>query len=239
MRRIILHRSTPVGRHLPNRPNRTNGRPVSDGRSPPRRSAARGEVGRQHVVALRAVEQVGEALGQRRAGRRWPARPRRGTWPGGPWPGTPSARPGRAGGPGPRRCPTAVCGSTSMPVRACRSRMTSSVASSSTLAASKRGILGDLDRCRRRGSGPSSSAVRPPSRPRSSNSRRSWFDDTWMSIDGLSVGTTSSATSDAGLGPPGEDVVAGSSRSRAGRSARPSARRSSRRRCCRSCRWAP
>jgi hypothetical protein len=36
--------------------------------------------------------------------------------------------------------------------------------------------------------------VRPPSRPRSSNSRRSWFDDTWMSIDGLYVGTTSSAT---------------------------------------------
>ena len=41
-----------------------------------------------------------------------------------------------------------------------------------------------------------SSAVRAPLRPISSNSRRSWFDDTWMSIDGLNVGTTSSATSE-------------------------------------------
>ena len=31
----------------------------------------------------------------------------------------------------------------------------------------------------------------PPSRPFISNSNRSKFDDTWMSIDGLSVGTTS------------------------------------------------
>ncbi len=31
----------------------------------------------------------------------------------------------------------------------------------------------------------------PPSRPFISNSSRSKFDDTWMSIDGLSVGTTS------------------------------------------------
>ncbi len=36
----------------------------------------------------------------------------------------------------------------------------------------------------------SCSAVIPPSRPFISNSRRSKFDDTWMSIDGLSDGTT-------------------------------------------------
>ncbi len=38
---------------------------------------------------------------------------------------------------------------------------------------------------------PSCSAVIPPSRPFISNSSRSKFDDTWMSIDGLKVGTTS------------------------------------------------
>ncbi len=37
------------------------------------------------------------------------------------------------------------------------------------------------------------SSVRPPSRSFISNSSRSKFDDTWMSIDGDSVGTTSSA----------------------------------------------
>ena len=49
----------------------------------------------------------------------------------------------------------------------------------------------------------SSSAVAAPSRPSSSNSSRSWLDDTWMSIDGLSVGTTSSATRSTGGRPSG------------------------------------
>ena len=45
----------------------------------------------------------------------------------------------------------------------------------------------------RRPAGPercSCSVVWPPSRPLISNSSRSKFDDTWMSIDGLSDGTT-------------------------------------------------
>ena len=66
-----------------------------------------------------------------------------------------------------------------------------------------------LDRRRAPEPGACSSACAAPSRPSSSNSSRSRFDDTWMSIDGLSVGTTSlGRPSCRSVEEAGEDVVA-------------------------------
>ena len=60
---------------------------------------------------------------------------------------------------------------------------------------------------RSRGSAAAARRSCPPSRPLISNSRRSKLDDTWMSIDGLSDGTTGRVLMSLSREEAGEDVV--------------------------------
>ena len=110
------------------------------------------------------------------------------------------------------RVPVAVCGSTSRPVVACIRRISSSVSSSVERTAERRGSTArtsSLDSSR-----PVSrnrcicSAVRDPLPSFITHSIRSKFDDTWMSIAGLSVGTTVGHRHVAVVDEAGEDVVA-------------------------------
>ena len=143
------------------------------------------------------------------------------------------------------RVPVAVCGSIEQPgvgVHPARSRR----ASASSLDAAARNAP-VIQRCRVVGSTPaarsarkrcSCSPVRPPSPSFITHSMRSKFDDTWMSMLGLSVGTTSAIDMSPSLTNRVRMSLALDGDDEVGRSARPSGGRPSRRRRCRSCRSA-
>ena len=95
--------------------------------------------------------------------------------------------------------PVAVCGSISRPVSAYTRAISASVSRSSNRAARNEPSMNVARWSGSTLSRPdvrnrlSCSAVMPPSRPFISNSSRSKLDDTWMSMLGLSVGTTGRA----------------------------------------------
>ena len=145
----------------------------------------------QDVVALGPVEQVGQVRRAAAGGRRWPARPRRGTWPGGRWPGTPSAPSRRvgAGAAGPRRGRPRCAGRRGSRCGGTGRRSRQRGPSSSRLARHERRVAA-APRPTPTPAEPAPSARRWPRRRgrSSSNSSRSRLDDTWMSMLGLSVG---------------------------------------------------
>ena len=155
------------------------------GRGRPPRSA-------EEVVALGPVEQVGQVVGQ-----------------GGRTPVARSTASGNLAGWAVAMHTTGRSAASGVAARHCRAdpdrgvrvgqvagavgtgrRSRPAVASPSRLAATNVGSGRRLDRPDALRNRAISSAVAAPSRPSSSNSRRSWLDDTWMSMLGLSVGTT-------------------------------------------------
>ena len=158
--------------------------------------------GRRPRVRSARVGRAGPTGGPATAvARRPPPRRRRGTWPGGPWRGTRPVtasrraprrtavarrhRPRRrsAGRAGSRCCP--ACGEWSTRAASSSSRpQSNSVRSASSTS-------GPTDTVPSARNDAIRSATAAPSRPSTSNNSRSRFELTWMSIDGLVVGTTS------------------------------------------------
>ena len=173
------------------------------------------QVVRQRRDPLRPVEEVGQVGRQRRADAGGLARRRRGTWPGGRWPARPSARPGR-GRPAGRAEPDRGVGVDEQPGRAVHvSAMTASGRRRRRAGRRRRparasGELVGLDRQRARSPG-TAAAARRSGRRRGGSARTAAArssSSTWMSMLGLSVGTTRLVAMMPVCEEAGEDVVA-------------------------------